>query len=36
MVSYQDMRYVSEYKSIRPYIRITRKHLRAMIDKWEI
>jgi len=26
----------SDYKSMRPYIRVTRKHLRMVADKWEI
>jgi len=26
----------SDYKSMKPYINITRKHLRAVADKWEI
>lgn len=26
----------SDYKSMRPYIKVTRKHLRAVADKWEI
>ena len=26
----------SDYKSMRPYIRVTLKHLRSVADKWEI
>jgi len=26
----------SDYKSMRPYIRVTRKHLRMVADKWDI
>jgi len=26
----------SDYKSMKPYIKVTRKHLRTVADKWEI
>jgi hypothetical protein len=26
----------SDYKSMKPYIRVTLKHLRMVADKWEI
>jgi site-specific recombinase XerD len=26
----------SDYKSMKPYIRVTLKHLRTVADKWEI
>jgi hypothetical protein len=26
----------SDYRNMKPYIRVTRKHLRDIADKWEI
>jgi hypothetical protein len=26
----------SDYKSMKPYIKVTRQHLRTVADKWEI